>query len=171
MNHVLYFQQHSRIQPVRHRDRSVDNHFNDAAAAVPGKWTHSDNLKWINSRTLLLRQDVPLFKVSAGILSALLLTKGFVLLKVSPQTFKSSCGERTAGVSRRNPGQCSLFEDFVLRIVRVLCPAFIHLWSWEKFLLTLPEQLCPLRDHNMSWSALPLWFLHECFLNRQWHKG
>lgn len=43
---------------------------------------------------LLLRQHMPLFKVSVGILSELLLTKGSVLSKESLQTFKGSCGER-----------------------------------------------------------------------------
>lgn len=100
-----------------------------------------------------------------------------MLLKVSLQTFKGSCGERTTGFSGRNPGQCSVYEDFVLCIVKVLGPAFIHLWSYKKLLLTLPEQLWSLErsQHELKHTfpvplLFHLGFLHECFLNRQWHK-
>ncbi len=60
---------------------------------------------------LLLRQHMPLFKVSVGILSELLLTKVSVLSKESLQTFKGSCGERRFWKESRPaqpvPGLCS----------------------------------------------------------------
>lgn len=65
---------------------------------------------------LLLRQHMPLFKVSAGILSELLLTKGSVLSKESLQTFKGSCSDREFWKESRPaqhiPGLCSRSSQF-----------------------------------------------------------
>lgn len=135
---------------------------------MPGKWTHLDILKWMNSRTLLQRQHVPLFKVPVGVLSELLLTKGFVFLKVSLQSFKDSCGERT-GVSGRNPA-CTRTLFFGLSEFSV------YLWSPEERLLTFLElwsQCDQNTSYRLSWSTLSpclCCFIWGFCMNRQWHK-